>query len=82
MLAGRVLLISEVAGIAPHVKASGCGIVVALEVSSIKAGLMELLQRRSEWKDMGLSGRRYALKHLDWKSIAPNALEQYRQLVK
>lgn len=58
MLAGRVLLISDVAGIAPHVKASGCGVVVAPEVSAIKAGLMELLQRRSEWKDMGLRVRR------------------------
>jgi hypothetical protein len=39
---------------------------------------MELLQRRSEWKDMGLKGRRYALGHLDWKSIAHKALDQYR----
>jgi glycosyltransferase involved in cell wall biosynthesis len=82
MLAGRVLLlISEVAGIALHVKASGCGVVVAPEVSAIKVGLMELLQRRSEWKEMGLSGRRYALEHLDWQSIAHKALDQYRQLV-
>jgi glycosyltransferase involved in cell wall biosynthesis len=81
MLAGRVLLVSEVAGIAPHVKASGCGVVVAPEVSAIKEGLMELLQRRSEWQEMGLGGRRYALEHLAWKSIAHKALEQYRQLV-
>jgi glycosyltransferase involved in cell wall biosynthesis len=81
MLAGRVLLISEVAGIAPHVQASGCGVVVAPEVSAIKVGLMELLQRRSEWKDMGLRGRCYALEHLDWIKIASAALEQYERLV-
>lgn len=81
MLAGRVLLVSEVAGIAPHIKASGCGVVVKPEVSAIKAGLIELLQRRSEWKDMGLNGRRYTLEHLQWNRIASAALEQYRQLI-
>jgi glycosyltransferase involved in cell wall biosynthesis len=82
MLAGRVLLVSEVAGIAPHIKASGCGVVVAPEVSEIQSGLIELLERRSDWKEMGLKGRRYALEHLDWNKIASSALDQYQQLVK
>jgi glycosyltransferase involved in cell wall biosynthesis len=81
MLAGRVLLVSEVAGIAPHVQASGCGVVVAPEVSEIQSGLIELLKRRSDWKEMGLRGRRYALEHLDWNKIAFSALDQYHQLV-
>lgn len=81
MLAGRVLLVSEVAGIAPHVQASGCGVVVTPEVSAIQSGLMELLQRRSEWREMGLRGRQYALEHLDWSKIASVALEQYLHLL-
>jgi glycosyltransferase involved in cell wall biosynthesis len=81
MLAARVLLVSEVAGIAPHVQASGCGVVVKPEVSAIKSGLLELLARRSEWKEMGLRGRHYVLEKLSWESIAANALRQYQQLV-
>jgi glycosyltransferase involved in cell wall biosynthesis len=80
MLAGRVLLVSEIAGIAPHVEASGCGVVVAPEVSEIKSGLMELLKRRSQWKEMGMKGRNYALENLRWDKIASVALEKYQQL--
>jgi glycosyltransferase involved in cell wall biosynthesis len=81
MLSGRVLLISEVAGIAPHVRASQCGIVVNPEASAIKAGFLELLHRRSEWREMGLNGRRYVLKNLSWDEIAARAIEQYKHLL-
>lgn len=81
MLAGRVLLVSDVAGIAPHVKASGCGVVVKPEVSEIRAGLLELIERRSQWQEMGLKGRNYALENLQWGKIAAAALEHYQQLV-
>ncbi|NDJ24085.1 glycosyltransferase [Nostoc sp. B(2019)] len=81
MLAGRVLLVSEVAGIAPHVQASGCGVVVVPEVSEIQSGLRKLLECRSDWKEMGLRGRHYALEHLDWNKIASTALDQYKRLV-
>ncbi|WP_143438003.1 glycosyltransferase, partial [Hydrocoleum sp. CS-953] len=75
MLAGRVLLVSEVGGIASHVKSSGCGVVVQPEVASIKEGLEELLERRSEWEEMGMAGRRYVLKNLQWNKIAERALD-------
>jgi len=81
MLAGRVLLVSEVAGIAPHVQASNCGVIVSPTVAAIRQGLMELLERRSEWQEMGLRGRHYALEHLRWDKIAASAVEQYKQLV-
>lgn len=81
MLAGRVLLVSEIAGIAPYVKASDCGVVVSPFVSAIESGLTQLLQRRSEWKEMGLAGRRYALENLQWNKIASSTLEQYKQLI-
>jgi glycosyltransferase involved in cell wall biosynthesis len=80
MLAGRVIVVSEIAGIAPHVQASGCGVVVKPEANAISAGFQELLQRRSEWKTMGLQGREYVLEKLDWQNIAAQALEQYQRL--
>ncbi len=73
-------MVSEIAGIAPHVEASGCGVVVAPEVSAIKSGLIELLQRRSDWKTMGLKGREYALEYLQWDKIASVALDSYKKL--
>ncbi len=78
MLAGRVLLVSEIGGIASHVKSSGCGVVVKPEVASIKDGLDELLERRSEWKKMGMAGRLYVLENLQWQKIAEAALESYQ----
>ncbi|MGB2661156.1 MAG: glycosyltransferase [Candidatus Omnitrophota bacterium] len=77
MLAGRVVLVTSISGIASHVKASGCGVVVNSEVSAIASGLTELLRRRSEWKEMGLKGRRYALEYLNPKKIASTALAHY-----
>ncbi len=82
MIAERVLLVSEEAGIAPHVKASGCGVVVTPEVLSIRQGLLELYQNRSEWKSMGLNGRNYALKNLNWSEIAANAINNYQLVMK
>ncbi|MEL6165079.1 MAG: glycosyltransferase, partial [Cyanobacteria bacterium J06628_3] len=81
MLAGRVLLVSEIAGISPYVQASGCGVVVKSEVSAIKSGLLQLFEHRSQWKEMGLNGRRYALEHLQWNKIASTALKDYKHLV-
>ncbi|HEY9605783.1 MAG TPA: glycosyltransferase [Allocoleopsis sp.] len=80
MLAGRVLLVSEVAGIAPHVQASGCGVVVKPEVVAIKEGLIELLQQRARWKEMGLNGRKYVLEYLSWDKIASTVLERYQEI--
>ena len=81
MLAGRVLLISEIAGIAPHIKASGCGVVVHPEPTAIKAGLLELLEKRSQWQEMGLRGRQYVLDNLHWNAIASRALKDYKILM-
>ncbi len=81
MLAGRVLLVSDVAGIAPHVRASGCGLVISPDVAHVKSGLMELLSMRPKWKQMGLAGREYALGHLRWERIAAETLDQYRAML-
>ncbi|MUG96761.1 glycosyltransferase [Scytonema sp. UIC 10036] len=81
MIAGRILLISDVAGIAPHVQASRCGIVVKPQASTIKEGCLKLLNCRSQWREMALRGRHYALEHLQWHKIAARALEQYSNLL-
>lgn len=82
MLAARVLLVSDVAGIAPHVRASGCGVVVAADVEQVQSGLMQLLEMRSQWQEMGMAGRRYALVNLQWDQIAQRALVNYRAILK
>jgi hypothetical protein len=42
---------------------------------------VELLTRRSEWKEIRLRGRNYVIEHLHLDTITFAALEQYEQLV-
>jgi glycosyltransferase involved in cell wall biosynthesis len=81
MLAERVLLVSERAGVARHVMASGCGVSVPPTVDGVASGLMTLLQRRRNWAEMGRRGRRYALARLQWKKVAADALDHYERLL-
>jgi glycosyltransferase involved in cell wall biosynthesis len=81
MLAARVLLVTERAGIAPHVLAAGCGVAVKPEQDSITSGLLELLDQRPHWKEMGLAGREYALKYFKWDDIAADLIGQYSRVV-
>jgi glycosyltransferase involved in cell wall biosynthesis len=76
-----VLLVSERAGVARHVRAAGCGIAVPPSVEGIAEGLRSLLERRSSWSLMGERGRSYALQRLQWKSIAADALAGYARLL-
>ena len=80
MLAARVVLISAVAGLAPHVETSGGGLTVDPTVYGIRSGILDLLKRPDQWKSMGLAGRTYALQHLRWESIAAEAIPFYQQL--
>ncbi len=80
MLAGRPVVISDIAGLAPHVRAAGCGVVVDANVGSIRDGLLSVLKRRSEWEAMGMAGRRYALERFKWERIAREAMEEYGRL--
>jgi glycosyltransferase involved in cell wall biosynthesis len=81
MLAGRVLLVSAEAGIARHVVASGCGVTVPPTVEGVRQGFAQLLDCRSQWDAMGLRGRDYALKNLQWGAIARQALTHYQKLL-
>jgi len=81
MLSGRVIMVSDIAGISPHVRASGCGIVIAPDVSHVKGGMLELMEKRAQWREMGLRGREYALNHLRWERIAARAIDEYKVLL-
>jgi glycosyltransferase involved in cell wall biosynthesis len=81
MLAGRVLLVSENAGIAPHVEAAGCGVVVKPDQISIQTGLQWLLAQRANWSVMGQRGQDYALQYLQWPTIAQQAIHDYEGLL-
>ena len=80
MLAGRPVMVSEIAGIAPYVRAAECGVVVAPDRAAVQAALIDLLSRRNEWHKLGLRGRRYALQHLRWREVASKALGQYASI--
>ena len=80
MLAARVLVVSEIAGIARHVRASGCGIVIEPKVEAIRNAVSALINSRDKWKEMGLAGREYALKNFQWDRIAEDALRQYARV--
>jgi glycosyltransferase involved in cell wall biosynthesis len=77
MLAARPVVISDIAGLSPHVRAAGCGVVVDANVASIREGILSVLKRRGEWEAMGMAGRRYALERFQWKRIAGEAMEEY-----
>jgi glycosyltransferase involved in cell wall biosynthesis len=80
MLAGRVVLISRVAGLAPHIEHCGAGLTIDPTVAAIRSGILELLDRRNDWQTMGLAGRDYALQQLRWEAIAATALSFYDQI--
>jgi len=81
MLAARVALVTESAGITPYVVESGCGAVVTPEVDAIHGGLLALIQKRDEWRELGLRGRACAAESLSWNAIANRTLTQYRHLL-
>jgi len=81
MLAGRVLIVSERAGVARHVVASGCGLSVPPTVEGVASGLLALLERRDAWDAMGQRGRNYVLEQLQWKDVAAGALAGYARLL-
>lgn len=81
MLAARMVLVSESAGVAPHVEAAGCGLMVKPDAASVANGMVALLRDRVHWKERGLNGRAYALSILPWKNVAADALGHYQALV-
>lgn len=81
MLAGRPIVISRIAGLAPHVQAANAGVLVDATIPSIALGIDQLLARRNEWREIGLRGRQYVLENLTWQKIGQGALDNYRRLL-
>ncbi|MEM1269049.1 MAG: glycosyltransferase [Bacteroidota bacterium] len=81
MIAERPVLVSDQAGIAPHVRQANCGVVVSPDVDSIVAGLKTLLARQAEWAAMGERGRTYAERNLNWPAIAREAQAAYARVL-
>jgi glycosyltransferase involved in cell wall biosynthesis len=77
MVAGRVLMVSEINGIAKHVEVAGCGVIVKPEKESVLDGYRRLIAMRPRWKEMGLAGREYALTHFRWERIARELIAWY-----
>jgi len=82
ILAARVVLVSDVAGISPFVREWDCGQVVTPTVTDVRNGMLKLLERREQWKVMGRSGRSSALVRLRWNRIAAELLPEYERLIK
>lgn len=82
MLSARPVVVSSDLGIAPHVAAAKCGVLVQPTADGVVAGLAELLRRRGEFREMGLRGRQYAIKRLDWDQIAKSVVIDYQTLPK
>jgi glycosyltransferase involved in cell wall biosynthesis len=74
-------LISDIAGLSPHVRAAGCGFVVDSTVQSIRDGILSLLARRQEWPAMGMAGRKYAIDRFRWLRIGGEAMKEYRRVL-
>lgn len=81
MLAGRVILSSDICGISPFVEQADCGVVVPSTTEGVAAGLRTLWSRRAEWPEMGRRGQALARETLRWDDIARQALTHYQALV-
>jgi exopolysaccharide biosynthesis WecB/TagA/CpsF family protein len=81
MLAGKVILSSDICGISPFVEAADCGVVVPSSTEGVADGLRSLWARRDEWPEMGRRGRALARKALCWDDIAGQAMTTYRALL-
>jgi glycosyltransferase involved in cell wall biosynthesis len=82
MLVARPVLLTEIAGLAPHVRASGAGRVCESDADSILESLTDLLKCRDQWKPMGLAGRHYVLQNLTWESVGVRAVQNYRHVLR
>lgn len=82
MLAARPVLVTDVAGLAPHVRSANAGVVADATVGSIRDHLKGLLSRRSEWREIGMRGRAHVLEELNWTHIGEAALADYRAILR
>lgn len=80
MLAARPVLVSEVAGVAPHVLAAAGGWTVEPTVEAIAAAFPKVLEQRDRWAGMGTNNREYVLRHLTWDQVAEVSAAHYERI--
>lgn len=81
MTAGKTVIVSSTAGIAPWVSKANAGYIVEPTIDSIRDGLVHAWQTRVEWNKRGEAGREYAYRHLTWNHAAKTALKCYERLL-
>lgn len=81
MAAACPVVVSSGAGIAEHVRAADCGIVVSPHASDIAAAISKLIAQPIEAAAMGERGRNYVKRHLAWAAVASEMKSLYQELL-
>ena len=76
LMAARPLVCTRAGALAPRLDEDHVAIVVESTVAGLEEGMKRVIARRSEWPEMGISGRAWAQKHLEWGPIATDLLHQ------
>ena len=77
MLAGKPLLLSEKTANADWIREADCAWIVEPTIESLGAGLIEAVQKRSQWPEMGARAKQFAAARLTWNRAAAAAADQY-----
>ncbi|NQV72236.1 glycosyltransferase [bacterium] len=80
MVAARPIVMTDVGGLAPVIRANELGIVVEPTKESIEAGMRRAIASRPDWKKQGLKAREYAISHFRWGAIGQDVLRHLEEL--
>lgn len=80
MRSGLPLIVSEHVGIAPYVSQRQAGIVCDFSVLSVAEALVKMAADPELRREMGRRGRQLACEVFDWKKIADELVQLYRDL--
>ena len=81
MMAGKPLLLSTATANATWIQRAGCAWMAEPSAESISAGLIEAIENRAQWREMGSRARQFAGEQLSWQRAAAIAAEQYAQVL-
>ncbi|MDA1028392.1 MAG: glycosyltransferase [Bacteroidetes bacterium] len=78
MVAARPMVVTNVGGLSPIIRAHGLGIVVEPTAGGIEEGMRRVIDERPRWETMGLKAQSYATTHFRWSAIGQDVLENLR----
>ncbi|MBV9771595.1 MAG: glycosyltransferase [Bryobacterales bacterium] len=81
MMVGKPLLLSTETANFHWIRDASCGFFAEPSVESICHGLIEAIERRHEWTQMGERARLFASEKLTWARAAVTAAENYANLL-